>query len=87
MRYYFNSIDGNAYRDEDGVELANLDEARLEALKLIADLAGDSPMEVWRDGQLRVEVTDRHGLIHLQLALVAITAPVASRAFRTDRER
>lgn len=79
MRYFFNSIDGSSYRDDEGVELASLDEARLQALKLIADLAGDHPMDVWRDGQLRVEVTGQDGLVYLQLALVAITAPAASR--------
>ena len=42
-RYYFDSIEnGRTLRDEEGLELADVEEARIEALKALGGIVKDS---------------------------------------------
>lgn len=55
-RYYFNLADGHRERDDDGVELAGLNEARREAVVFLGATLRDEP-DMIGDGQsLCVEV-------------------------------
>lgn len=57
-RFYFNTHDGESFfEDEDGLELADPDEAKTEAAKALADMAKDI---LAKDGSRKmvVEVLD-----------------------------
>lgn len=57
-RYFFNTVDGRRYPDEDGTDLPDLESARRKATLVLAELLREQPLEVWRSGHLGIEVTD-----------------------------
>lgn len=60
MPHYFFHIDGaRHYADTDGVELADLEAARMEALRIIGELMIDDAMDdLWSGGELVMMVAD-----------------------------
>ena len=77
--YHFNIIDGVTLPDPDGVDLPNLEEARVQAVRLAGDLLRYSTNHFLRDGEWRLEVTDNTGLVLFVLYLTAIDAPAGQR--------
>jgi len=73
-RYYFHVEDHQRYLDQDGVELADLDAARVEAVRVSSDMLRDHAVEFWRLGQWRVVVTDERDKILFALAFEAVDA-------------
>jgi hypothetical protein len=60
-RYFFNTRDGESWiRDEAGLELSGIEEARLEATAGLADMARDALPGASRK-ELSVEVLDAEG--------------------------
>ncbi|NNM74066.1 DUF6894 family protein [Enterovirga aerilata] len=77
VRCYFHlQKGGEEIRDETGAEVSDLDEARAEALKAIAELRGEDPdlQEDWNGWKLRI-VNDRGELLSV-LRLNQISHPV-----------
>ena len=74
-RYYFDTSDGDRLvPDEEGMELDNLEAARMEAQRGIADMAGD----VFPDGDHReivVTVRDESGPV-LRVRLLLVVEPL-----------
>jgi hypothetical protein len=62
-RYFFNTVDGRRYPDEEGTELPDLEAVRRKATRVIAELLKERPSELWDTGHLRVEVADEAGAI------------------------
>ncbi len=60
-RFYFHSTGAFAYRDEEGVELADAPAAEAEALRVLGELLKDAPASLSRMGSLELEVTDAGG--------------------------
>jgi hypothetical protein len=74
-RYHFNVHDGVSLPDPDGTELATLDAARVEAVRLAGQLLLDSGEEFWSNGDWKVDVTNDRGLILFTLMFSAFDAP------------
>ncbi|WP_442000444.1 DUF6894 family protein [Microvirga sp. 2TAF3] len=73
MRCYFNLVDGyEKILDQDGIEVLDLEQARVQALKAIEELLeeDDAAAEDWRNWVL--EVTDGSGTILFSIPLSGI---------------
>jgi len=68
-RFYFHTEDGRRYPDEEGTELPDVEAARTEATRILAELLKEQPRELWDTGRLRVEVTDERSRRVLALAV------------------
>jgi hypothetical protein len=59
--------------DDEGVELANLGDARKEAVVSAAEALKDRPEIAWRHKQFRVEVEDENGHV---VCVVKVSAEI-----------
>ena len=66
-RYFFNTVDGRRYPDEDGTDLPDVAAARARATRMAGELLKEQPEELWDTGELRVEVVDEAGANILRL--------------------
>jgi hypothetical protein len=78
-RFHFHAEDGHRDLDREGAELPDLAAAQVEAARYMAELLRERPGEVWRQGSLRVIVTDADGAMLGVLALIGLTTPTSSR--------
>jgi len=71
-RYFFDVHDGTFARDEDGVELANVDAARKQVWTTLPAMASQREADGDMAFQLRMDVRDENGrhLFHAALAFV-----------------
>jgi len=60
-RYFFHVIDGVETIDNEGTVLANVDEARAEAIVLSGAMLRDAGGKFWNNGQWQLRVTDAGG--------------------------
>ena len=70
-RYYFHVIDGRDIIDSEGTELANLRQARIEAIHLAGSILRDEGDEFWNGEQWHMNVTDASGQSVLKLRFSA----------------
>lgn len=77
-RYFFHFGDTEAGLDLNGIDLADDNEARIQAARTLGEMLKDKAGEFWSAGEMRVTVTDETGLILFVLDLSAIFAPAAS---------
>ena len=61
-RYFFHSEDGEFVRDEEGTELRDIAAARVEAVKVAAEILHERPDELWEHQAWRLIVTDDRDL-------------------------
>ena len=66
-RYHFNVYDGVTDIDRDGVELADWQQARLEAIRYTGEIFRDQPKRLALGEDWRMEVTDDTGLVLFRL--------------------
>ena len=77
-RYFFDLRDGTYIPDETGVELAGLQEARVEAVVFAGGLLKDNPGgQFWQGHDWQVEVRDESGQMLFTLAFL-VTDSTAS---------
>lgn len=57
-RYYFDTIDGTKAVDDEGVELATLEDARVVSTKVLGEVLKHQPGEFWHNKQFRVIVRE-----------------------------
>lgn len=69
-KYFFNTVDGRRYPDDEGVELPDLDAVRGRATRVVGELLKERAADFWDTGRLRLEVTDDGGTIVLALDVV-----------------
>jgi hypothetical protein len=74
-RFHFHTDDGKSVCDRQGAELADLDAARLQAVRLTAAMMQDEPEELWREQCLVMTVTDDAGLTLFTVNVMIVTAP------------
>ena len=79
-RFFFNEIEGEFKPDDQGVELASLDDARLEAVRYAAEVLRDRPSIVWEGDEYRIEVTNAEHLLLFTLIVVGLDAPAGGRS-------
>lgn len=87
-RYFFHVHDGQEHRDEEGTQLANLGEARSQALNLLGALLGESAEHEWTSKGWYVSVTDGEGapLVEVSVEAVSGFGPRCSPAPATNLE-
>jgi hypothetical protein len=66
-RYYFHVIDGREMIDSEGTELADLRQARIEAIHLAGSILRDEGDKFWNGEQWHMDVTDASGRSALKL--------------------
>ena len=79
-RYFFNEINGEYKKDDEGVELPSLDAARVLAIQYVSEVLRDHPSIVWGGEDFRVEVTDRTQLLMVTVIVVGIDAPAGAKS-------
>ena len=77
-RFFFHTKDGKTVPDETGVELADVQEARLQAARLIGELMREDAAEFWRSEALSLSVTDDAGLTLFTIMVSGVTSPAAN---------
>ena len=82
-RYYFHVIDGREIIDSEGTELADLRQARIEAIHLAGSILRDEGDEFWNGEQWHMNVTDASGQSVLKLHFSADDQGIAP---EEDRE-
>ena len=61
------------FEDLEGVQLADLDEARSQAIKFAGEMLQHDSHEIWDGHDLRVEVSDANRLLLLVVTVSAIS--------------
>lgn len=80
MRYFFHTQDGQRFPDEEGLELADLRCACIEATRALGNFLEQRPKDFWAHDCLTLEVTDDKGLILFTLQLsVTLSAAIGGR--------
>jgi hypothetical protein len=72
-QYFFRMANESVGRDDEGVELASLGDARKEAVVFAAETLKDRPEFAWRDKQFCVEVEDESGHV---VCVVKVSAEI-----------
>lgn len=75
MRFHFKIQDGAEVPDSVGAELAGMNEARREAVRLMGELMRDNPDAVWGDEAWRMVVTDDADLTLFTIEVLTSYAP------------
>ncbi len=87
-RYFFNVQDGVEYPDLQGSELADLNAARVEAVRFAGTLLNDTAHRFWEGEAWNMQVADEHGITVFILSFTAEQMPAAKRVpFVSDRAR
>ena len=73
-RYYFNRVDGGIELDTEGVELRDLQDARIEAVLFAGQTLKDRPELVWSGHELRIQVSGRERNLLFTIAITMITS-------------
>jgi hypothetical protein len=60
-RYFFHVMDGRAYVDNEGTELAGLDEVRSEAIRAAGEILADQGRAFWKGTKWQMTVADAAG--------------------------
>lgn len=79
-RFFFNQINGEFKKDDEGLEFASLEDARTEAVRYAGEVLCHQPGVVWQGEDFRVEVTDESQLLLFTLIVVGVDAPSAGRS-------
>ena len=74
-RYHFHIHDGRAVRDEDGIELADAQVARRDAIRLAGQVLDDEAFRLPLGEDWMMEVTDETGLVLFRLDFHVTDAP------------
>ena len=80
MRYFFNQVDGRRKDDDEGLEFADMSQARVEAVRYSGEVIRDHPTLVWAGDDFRVEVTNEDHLLLFTVIIVGVDAPAAKGA-------
>ena len=78
MRFFFNQLDGAFKPDDQGIELATIAEARLEAVRYAGEVMRDHPTIVWAGEDFRIQVTDDTQLLLFTVIVVGVDAPAGT---------
>ena len=81
-RFFFHTEDGQCLADRDGTELADLEEAKRESVRLLGCTLNETPHIFWNEENFRVIVADDQGLSLFNLHVGVNWAPVMSRQKR-----
>ncbi|WP_336489275.1 DUF6894 family protein [Methylobacterium nigriterrae] len=77
-RYFFDTHDGHALRDNEGLVLADLSRARAEVQRALGEMVAREPSQT-KAIQIRVDVRDESGEAVLTATLLAVVDEVFKR--------
>ncbi|RYG87295.1 MAG: hypothetical protein EON59_07845 [Alphaproteobacteria bacterium] len=78
----FFKVAGAVYNpDTEGMEMASIGEARIEAARYIGELIRDKPHIVWEGEEVRVEVTDANQLVLFTIITVGVDSAAVKGSF------
>jgi len=80
MLCFFNLAGAVYDPDKEGIEMASIGAARIEAARYIGEMIRDRPTLVWAGEEIRVEVTDANQMVLFTIIAVGIDAPATSNA-------
>jgi hypothetical protein len=75
VRYFFHLVGAVESEDSVGWEAVNLDDARRQAVRSVAEYLLDKPEVAWRDEEFRTEVRDAQGRLIFTVSASAHDAP------------
>mgnify|MGYP006952620599 CR=1 FL=1 len=75
MQYFFNLAGAVHDPDNEGYELANISEARIQAARFAGEYLRDRPEIVWMGEEFRIEVTDSDKVLQFTFIAVGVDAP------------
>ena len=75
MMCFFNLAGAVHDPDVEGMEMASIADARLEAVRYIAEVIRDRPNIVWLGEEIRVEVTDKRRLVLFTVIVLGVDSP------------
>jgi hypothetical protein len=78
MLCFFNLAGAVYDPDVEGIEMASIGDARVEAARFAGELIRDQPHLAWAGEEMRVEVTDANQLILFTIIVLGVDAPAAS---------
>lgn len=74
MLYFFNLAGAVYDPDNDGVELPDMQAARINAVVHASEIIRDRPELVWSGDEVRVEVTDENRLVLFTVVVIGVNA-------------
>jgi hypothetical protein len=74
MLCFFNLAGAVYDADQQGQEVATIDQARILAATYVAEVIRDRPEVVWAGEEVRLEVTDERQLVLFTISVVGIDA-------------
>ena len=77
-RYFFQFQDGKSDRDVEGTELAGVQEARLEAARLIGACLQDEPGAFWTEAEWQLNVSDERDLTLFTVLIWGFKTPAGA---------
>ncbi len=75
-RFFFNTQDGEAVSDVEGVELPDIARAKVEAVKLMGELLTEHAEEFWRTRNFTISVSDEGGATLFTVMTAAASMPM-----------
>lgn len=75
-RFFFNVYDGVSSLDDTGSELADRQEARIEAVRLAGEILKDDAQRIALGEDWRIEVVDERGLVLFRFDFVSVATPL-----------
>ena len=85
MRCFFNLAGAVHDPDDEGFELADLSEARIQTARFAGEYLRDRPEIVWLGEEFRIEVTDRERAVLFTFIAVGVDAPARDHGLRAAR--
>lgn len=82
MRYFFNVAGAVIKRDETGVEIASMSDARIRAVRFANEHLNDRPELVWMGEEFRIEVSDENDHLLFTFVAVGVDAPAPDGGMR-----
>lgn len=81
-RFHFHTQDGRVCHDEDGTELPSIHAARLEAIRISADMLRMQEESFWETETWQMTVTDETGLVLFVIDVTAHMSPALRNVIR-----
>ena len=70
-KFFFHVINGEFIPDTHGIECANPDEVKDNAVRIAGEMLHDQELDLWRTGHFDMFVSDEQNKTHLRLSFVA----------------
>lgn len=77
MLFFFNQAGAVYDPDVEGIELATMSQARIQAVKFAAQMLLDRPEMAWLGDEYRVEVTDENQLVLFTFIALGVDSAAA----------